>query len=142
MELIKRNIHMDCLRCRASTQMTLEDDVIISDSRPDAAKLIMDRGNVSIDEVKVTDDHVNVKGKMHFHVLYLAEKGSGTQDGSNVDQMQGSLPFEEMIFMEGVRGGDPVTTEWEIEDLSISLINSRKLSVQSLISLQLSCEDI
>ena len=56
--------------------------------------------------------------------------------------MQGSLPFEEMIFMEGVRGGDPVTTEWEIEDLSISLINSRKLSVQSLISLQLSCEDI
>ena len=52
MELIKRNIHMDRERCRAFTQMTLEDDVIISDSRPDAAKLIMDRGNVVVDEVR------------------------------------------------------------------------------------------
>ena len=49
MELMKRNIHTDCMKCKANTQMTLEDDVIISDSRPDAAKLIMDRGNVIID---------------------------------------------------------------------------------------------
>ena len=56
MELIKRNIHMDCIKYKAQTQMTLEDDVIISDSRPDATKLIMDRGNVIIDEVKVTED--------------------------------------------------------------------------------------
>ena len=46
MELIKRNIHTDFIKCKAQMQMTLEDDVIISDSRPDAAKLIMDRGNV------------------------------------------------------------------------------------------------
>ena len=85
MELIKRNIHMDCLKCKASTQITLEDDVIISDSRPDAAKLIMDRGNVTIDEVKVTDDHVNVKGKLDFRVLYLTEKGSSTESGNDVD---------------------------------------------------------
>ena len=142
MELIKRNIHMDCLKCKASTQITLEDDVIISDSRPDAAKLIMDRGNVTIDEVKVTDDHVNVKGKLDFRVLYLTEKGSSTESGNDVDQMQGSIPFEEMIFMDGIRSGDAVDTEWEIDDLSISLINSRKLSVQSLINLQMRCEEI
>ena len=75
MELIKRNIHTDNIKSKAQTQMTLEDDVIISDSRPDAAKLIMDRGNVMIEEVKVSDDHANVKGRMRFHVLYLAENG-------------------------------------------------------------------
>ena len=48
MELIKRNIHMDRLKCKASIQITLEDDINISDSRPDALKLIMDRGNVEI----------------------------------------------------------------------------------------------
>lgn len=142
MELIKRNIHMDCVKCKAFTQMTLEDDVIISDSRPDAAKLILDRGNMAVDEVKVTDDHVTVKGKLEFSVLYLTEKGSGAEGRNDVACMEGEIPFEEMVFMEGVRNGDGVNVDWEIEDLSIGLINSRKISVQSLIGLSLSCEEI
>lgn len=140
MELMKRNIHTDCMKCKANTQMTLEDDVIISDSRPDAAKLIMDRGNVIIDEMKVTDDHVNVKGRLCFYVLYLAEKGTAEKTG--VADMEGEIPFDEMIFMEGIRGGDSVNVNWELEDLSIGLINSRKLSVQSVITLGLTCEEI
>lgn len=140
MELMKRNIHMDSLRCKASMQMTLEDDVIISDSRPDAAKLILDRGNVLIEEIKVTDDHVNVKGKLEFFILYQAEgKSSGRTDPA---EMTGTIPFDETIFMEGVRSGDNVSVDWELEDLTISMINSRKLSVQSVISLYTACEDI
>lgn len=142
MELIKRNIHMDCVKCRAFTQMTLEDDVIISDSRPDAAKLILDRGNMVIDEVKVTDDHVTVKGKLEFHVLYLTERGGGTEGKNDVACMDGAVPFDEMVFMEGIKSGDSVSVDWEIEDLSIGLINSRKISVQSLAGLSLSCEEI
>lgn len=141
MELIKRNIHMDCIKCKAQTQMTLEDDVIISDSRPDAAKLIMDRGNIIIEEVKVTEDHASVKGRLEFHVLYLTERGASVS-GSDVTNMEGSIPFDEMVFMEGVKGGDSVNVNWELEDLSIGLINSRKLSVQSMITLSLCCEEI
>lgn len=142
MELIKRNIHMDCIKCKAQTQMTLEDDVIISDSRPDASRLIMDRGSVVIEEVKVTDDHVSVKGKLVFHVLYLTEKGGGSSGKSDVADMEGAIPFDESVFMEGIRGGDSVSVTWELEDLSIGLINSRKLSVQSVAALYLMCEEI
>ena len=141
-ELIKRNIHTDCIKCKAQTQMTLEDDVIISDSRPDAAKLIMDRGNVMIEEVKVSDDHVNVKGRMRFQVLYLTENGMASSGRSDVADMEGEIPFDEMIFMEGIRGGDSVNVDWELEDLSVGLINSRKLSIQSVVTLTLACEEI
>ncbi|MCM1134640.1 MAG: DUF3794 domain-containing protein [Clostridium sp.] len=140
MELIKRNIHTDCIKCKAQTQMTLEDDVIISDSRPDAAKLIMDRGNVTIEEIKVTDDHVGVKGKLNFHVLYLTEQAA--PERGDVANMEGAIPFDEVVFMEGIRAGDNVNVNWELEDLSVNLINSRKLSVQSLVTLFLSCEEI
>ena len=142
MELIKRNIHTDCIKCKAQTQMTLEDDVIISDSRPDAAKLIMDKGNVMIDEVKVSDDHVSVKGKLCFQVLYLAENGIAPSGKSDVADMEGTIPFDEMVFMEGIRGGDNVNVDWELEDLSVGLINSRKLSIQSVVTLALACEEI
>lgn len=142
MELIKRNIHMDSIRCKAQTQMTLEDDMIISDSRPDAARLIMDRGNVVIEEVKATEDHVSVKGRLDFHVLYLTERAGADSGRNTVAFTEGSIPFEEMVFMEGVRGGEGVNVNWELEDLSIGLINSRKLSVQSVITLMLTCEEI
>lgn len=140
MELIKRNIHMDSVKCRASMQTTLEDDVIISDSRPDASKLVLDRGNVIIEEIKVTDDHVNVKGKLEFFILYQAEG----KPGEKVDlaDMSGSISFDETIFMEGVQYGDGVCVDSEIEDLTISMINSRKLGVQSVLSFLAVCEEI
>lgn len=137
MELIKRNIHMDSRKYKAATQITLEDDVNISDSRPDALKLIMDRGNVVIEEIKVTDDHVGVKGKLQFHILYLV-------DGKKADVagMDGMIPFEEQIYMEGVTAHDPISVEGELEDLSVGLINSRKFSVQSLLSLSAVSEEL
>lgn len=137
MELVKRNIHMDCQKCKASTQITLEDDVNISDTKPDAYQMIMDRGSVVIEEVRVTDDHVGVKGRLQFKILYLTEEKKG-----DVATMEGSVPFEEQIYMEGVKNGDSVSMDWDIEDLTIGLINSRKFSVQSLIMLKAQCEEI
>lgn len=137
MELVKRNIHMECQKCKASTQITLEDDVNISDSRPDAYQIIMDRGSVVIEEVKVTDDHVGVKGRLQFKILYLTEDKK-----RDVAAMEGTIPFEEQVYMEYVKAGDIVAVDWDIEDLSIGLINSRKFSVQSLVMLNAHCEEI
>ena len=133
MELTRRNIHMDSLKCRASMQTTLEEDVIVSDSRPDVAKLILDRGNVVIEEIKVTADHVNVRGKLEFFILYQAE----AKDAGKIKpaDMTGAVPFSETVFAQGAENGDDVSVDWEIEDLTVSMINSRKLRVQSVLSL-------
>lgn len=135
MELVKKNIHMDRIKGQAATQITLEDDINISDSKPDASKLIYDRGNVTLEEIKVTEDHVTVKGRLKFTVMYLTEG-----DRPVLASMEGSLPFEEQIFAEGVQSGDNVNVKWMLEDITTGLINSRKLSVQALISLKLSAE--
>ncbi len=137
MELVKKNIHMDRLKSKASTQITLEDDINISDSKPDAFQLILDRGNVSIEELKVTNDHVTVKGKLQFTAAYMTEGES-----ADIASMEGSIPFNEQAYMEGLESGDNVHVKWELEDLSIGLINSRKISVQSVISLIFTCEEI
>ena len=137
MELLKRNIHMECQKCRASIQTTLEKDINVSDLKPDAVKLIMDKGNVVIEEVRVTDDHAGVKGKLQFRILYLAE---GTK--ADVAVMEGEILFEEQIYMAGVSAGDPVEISPEIEDMTTSMINSRKFSVQSVILLNAVCSEL
>ena len=97
MELIKKNIHMDRIKCRAATQITLEDDRNVPDQKPDMERLILQRGSVVVDEIKPTEDHVNVKGKLEFRILYMAQDG-----GAN--RMEGQLPFEEQVYMDGVTG--------------------------------------
>ena len=87
MELVRKNIHMDRIKGQAATQITLEDDVNISDSKPDVSKLIYDRGCVALDEIKVTEDHVTVKGKLKFAVMYLSD-GDNTVPSS----MEGTIP--------------------------------------------------
>ena len=56
MELIKKNIHMDRIKCKASTQITMEDDINITDSRPDVYQLIEEQGEVVIDEIRAVQD--------------------------------------------------------------------------------------
>lgn len=137
MELIKKNIHMDHMKCKAVTQVTLEEDVNISDSKPDVSKIIFEKGDIKIDEIKVSQDHALMRGKLLFSILYTSSDGEKT-----VWSMEGSIPFEEQVNMENLRSGDNVSVNWNMEDLSIGLINSRKISVRSLITFTLAAHEL
>lgn len=135
MELVKKNIHMDRTKAVASAQITLGDDINISDSRPDAERLVCEKGSVILEEVRAVEDHVIVKGRLSFMVMYLSETAAPCS-------MEGALPFEEQVYMEGVRSGEGISSRCLLEDLTVGLINSRKLSVQALVSIALSSEVI
>mgnify|MGYP001074119617 FL=1 len=135
MELVKKKIHMDRVASKAGTQMVLEEDVNISDNRPDASHLIAVKGDVVMDEIRVGDDRVNLKGRLQVQMLYL------TEEEGMCASMQAELPLEEKINMEGVHNGDTVLSSWVIEDLTVGLINSRKMSVQAMISFDLELEE-
>lgn len=135
MELIQKSIHMDQIKCSASTQVTIEDDINITDAKPDVYQLVTEQGDVEIEEVRAMEDHVHVKGILKFCVLYISD-----EEVHHPAAMEGSLPFEEQIFMDGVSASDSVTVKPVLEDLSVGMINSRKLSVQALAQLKLSVE--
>lgn len=135
MELIKKNIHMDRIKCKASTQVTLEDDRNVPDQKPDMNRIILHRGEVKTEEIKTEENRVNVKGRLSLRILYVTEEGT-------VSRMEGQIPFEEQIYAEGVENGDNVEVRPELEDLSLDMINSRKLSVRALLSLNIFAEEL
>lgn len=132
LECERRPIHVICEKGRVVTQITLDDDYNLAEYKPDILKIIEDKGQVRMEEVKVEADLVRLRGVLHFDVLY---RSSGT-DGY-FGRLQGELPFQENVRMEGAREYDSVYVDTEIEDLSIGLINSRKLEIRSLVTLQL-----
>ncbi len=135
MELVKKKIHMDRIANKAGTQMVLEEDVNISDNRPDVNNLIAVKGEVVMDEIRINDDRVSLRGKLQVQMLYL------TEEEGMCASMEAELPFEEKVNMEGIHNGDTVLTSWTVEDLSVGLINSRKLSVQAMISFEIEQEE-
>lgn len=137
MELIRKNIHMDRIRADAVSQITLEDDMNIPDNKPDVSSICLDKGVLVVEEIKPGSDVVNVRGKLVYHILYHT-----VEDGSHLVSLEGKIPFEEKINLQGAVYSDMVNLEGDVEDLTVSLINSRKLSIQSLVTLHAWVEEL
>lgn len=128
---------MDRIRADAVSQITLEDDMNIPESKPDVNSLNLEKGEVLIEEVRPGSDMVMVKGNLNFAILYHT-----TEEGSSLVALEGRLPFEEKINMQGVSPSDTVEVSGEVEDLTVELINSRKLSIQSLVTLHAQVQEL
>ena len=137
MELIKKNIHMDRIKSEAVRQFTIEDDMNIPENKPDINNLSMQKGMIVIDEVKAGNDSVNVRGALRFAILYHT-----LENGSRLVCLEGRIPFDEKINMQGITVMDSVEVSGEIEDLTVEIINSRKLSLRVLVTLNAQAEEL
>lgn len=129
MNIAYNNIHMDRIKCRAVSQISPEDDINLPETSPDLNKIIFREGNVVISDVKVSKDHVALSGMLEVLVLYLTE-----DDDEKLARIEGKIPYAETFYVEGAQPGDTVDVNAKIEDLSISVINSRKLSARSVVT--------
>ncbi len=132
MEIVRKNISMNHICGRAEAQITLDDDFIVPDSKPDILKRITDCGEVIIEGLKADDGKASVNGRMQFVLLYRTDK-----KGAGLDSMEGSIDFGETVAVDGLSAGDTLKCTASLEDLSISIINGRKISVSAIVLLEL-----
>lgn len=137
LELIRKNIHMDCIRTEAVSQITLEDDRVIPDSKPDAEGISLEHAETVIDEIKPSNDAVQVRGKLCYRLLYHT-----SEPGCVLVPFEGEISIDEKIHLPGATSADTVAISAEVEDFSAGLINSRKLSLRSLVTLRAWVEEI
>ncbi len=136
-DLLKKNIHMDRVRTEAANQITLEDDINIPENKQDVSTLNLEKGIVVIEEVKPGTDAVTIRGRLSFSLLYHT-----MEEGGRLVNLEGKIPFEEKLHLQGALPTDTVTVYGEVEDLSVSIINSRKLNLQSVVTLGAQVEEL
>ena len=133
MELIKKQIHMNQWKGNAVTQITLDEDFIVPDTLEDMEQVVLDTARILGENGKIQDEKMNVKGKMEFAVLYRKENGG-------LETLGGNIPFEETVNVPGLKEGDDVTVSWILEDMKAEMINSRKMGVQAVITVEIRAE--
>ncbi|MDY3908350.1 MAG: DUF3794 domain-containing protein [Eubacterium sp.] len=136
MRLISQRVHMNKCNCRESRQITLDRDFNVPDAKPDALSIMKEQGNVQIEEVRMTEGRANVRGELMFQILYAVD---GTMP---VCEMSGSIPFEEMIPLSCADRDDDLTVNATVEDLRSELINSRKLGLKAILTLEVTAETV
>ena len=136
MRLVTQRVYMNRCNCRDSRQITLDRDFNVPDAKPDALSIMKEQGNIQIEEVRMVDGRASIKGELAFQILYAV-------DGDMpVSEMNGAIPFEEMIPLSCADRDDELTVNATIEDLRSELINSRKLGLKAILNLEVAAETV
>lgn len=106
------------------------------DYRPDIVKVLKEKGELRFDEVKAGNSALWVKGSLNFKVLYRSE-----QENGGISCLRGEIPFQEKLNMDGLQDYEPVRVQGEVEDITIGVINSRKLNVRAVVVLRAVAEE-
>ncbi len=128
MELKKESIQVLRKKSHARSQITFDEDFNVPDAKPDVGRLIQHKGRIIMEDVRLTDGKGILTGNLEADVLYVGEE-SGI-----VSSLTVKLPFEETLNLKNITNGDKMCLKWEIEDLAIRLIHSRKLNIKALVT--------
>ncbi|MBQ3061488.1 MAG: DUF3794 domain-containing protein [Lachnospiraceae bacterium] len=128
MELIKKDIHMNQVGSKQELQVTLDYDFNVPDIKPDVDKIVRQQGSVVIGDTKASQNKLIIDGNLEFSVLYVS-----FNDGRMVHGITGKLPFNESILWDEVII-DEINVKPVLEDLTVILVNSRKLSIRCIVS--------
>ena len=116
-------------KSKSFSQITLDDDYIVRDNKPDVIRVIYSRGDISIEDVKAGNQGLWVTGKLRFSTLYQSD-----DENHRLESVNGEVPFQEKIVMDEAEDDDDVVVDMTIEDLSVGIINSRKLAIRAVVN--------
>lgn len=117
-------------KAKAFAQITLDDDYIVRDNKPDVVRVIYTKGDVLVEDTKVGNQVVYVTGRLYFTTLYQSD-----DENHRLESVSGEIPFQEKLVMDEVEEKDEVQINVQMEDLSVGIINSRKLVIRALLNM-------
>lgn len=119
---------MNRMGSKQELQVTLDYDFNVPDIKPDVDKIVRQQGNAQIGDTKVSQNKLIIDGNLVFSVLYVS-----FSDGRMVHGITGRLPFSESVIWDGAIT-DEINVKPVLEDLSVVLVNSRKLSIRCIVT--------
>ena len=116
---------------KENSQILLEGDMIVPDSKPDLQELMRCEGKMRMKESRISDDRLSFSGELEVCVLYRAKNGE-----KPLYAMKVLLPVEDFLHMEGLQRGMAVSLQSETEHLDCRIINDRKIGVKAVLRMR------
>ncbi len=135
-ELVKERTALDQKIGRQTTQVLIEGDLIVPDSKPDMSVVLQADAGTTIDRIELSQDRINFMGKLDISLLYLAR---GSQ--SPVHSMNVTMSIDDFINMDGVTKETWVEAQAEIAHIDYRMINDRKVNYRAIVDVTASASN-
>lgn len=112
------------------SQITLDEDKNLPENKGDIAEIVVSNGRVCVEQIEIRDSRVLLKGKLQFQCMYFNEQGQ-------YECFHGSVEFEEDVQAEEGFTMENYQGSYELEDLQVSMENTRKITVQAMITIKI-----
>ena len=126
-ELKKEVFRLNEVPCSVQTQVFCEADIIVPDIKPDIATILDVAATPVITGRSVANESVSLEGYVDNNIIYLGDDGL-------VRAINSRQKFMQTVPVAGLRDNMFIETDSKLESLEHKLINSRKLSVKSMIA--------
>ncbi len=133
MDLLYRSVQSEHKAWDAFTQLTMEEDINVPEAKADCVEILLKDARLLTEEVRTGRDQVTVKGSVVYQILYAGE------EPGRLEVLKGSLPVDETLHVDGAMPGEIASAKGRIEDFRVSMINTRKIAIQSVLCLQAWC---
>ncbi len=129
--LHKEPVKINEILCSKYEQISAAGDVIVPDINPDVLKVLRITPCVSVTEKSIKDGRAYVKGVIKLNILYVPE----SKELGKIKAINTSLEFSHVTEAKGIKPSASISAEAECENVSLDLINSRKLSVKCTVGI-------
>jgi len=136
LELLKEALKVNNLLGEDTIQTVIENDIIVPDTKPDIARVLLLDGDVFVTGSDTGTDRVVVSGCIACKILYISD-----DETKSVKGITPNIPFSYTSDIQGVRSGMKCRAKGIIEHMDYTLLNGRKINVKTILSVNCKVND-
>jgi hypothetical protein len=136
LDLLKEAFRVNNLLGEDTIQTVIENDIIVPDTKPDIARVLLLDGDVFVTGSDTGTDRAVISGCIVCKILYISD-----DESKSVKGITSNIPFSYTLDIQGVRSGMKSRVKGIIEHMDYTLLNGRKINVKTILSLNCKVND-
>lgn len=129
MENIKELVNIDKCVGKERSQILIEGDIIVPDTKPDMERVLQSDEKVCIENFDIINGRISFKGKLDIEIIYISKSGE-----KPIHSIIYSNPINDFINIEDIEKGMLCNVSCDIENIEYKMINDRKLSFRAVLN--------
>ncbi len=129
LELLKEAFKVNNLLGEDTIQTVIDNDIIVPDTKPDIARVLLLDGDVFITGCDTGTDRVVISGCIVCKILYISD-----DETKSIKGIVSNIPFSETSDIQNARSGMKCRAKAIIEHMDYNLINGRKINVKAILA--------
>jgi len=132
LDLVREVVKVNKVVNDKTTQIIVENDIIVPDTKPDVAQILSAEAEVYTTgvEIDAKDENTLVKGIIRYKILYKPEDSD-----TSIKSINTGIPFSHKMDTPGMVEGVRSIIKWIPEHVECTISNGRKINVKSILQL-------